>query len=82
MPGVVVWLRDGDRATWIGAVPPVRHWPAQPSEAQVGAMQAAGPAAAVTPSARAAAHWLRLCNPPQLLTLGGPGQPTPEPGRD
>jgi hypothetical protein len=45
-------------------------------------MQAAGPAPAVTPSARAAAHWLRLCNPPQLLTLGGPGQPTPEPGRD
>jgi hypothetical protein len=45
-------------------------------------MQHEGPQQAETPSARAAAHWLRLCNPPQLLTLGGPGQPTPEPARD
>ena len=64
MPGVVVWLRDGDRATWIGAVPPVRHWPAAPSEAQVGAMQGQGPDPTARGGVAAYSIWLRLINPP------------------
>jgi hypothetical protein len=64
MPGVVVWLRDGDRATWIGAVPPVRHWPAQAGEAQVGAMQGQGPDPTARGGFAAYSIWLRLINPP------------------
>ena len=64
MAGVVIWLRDGNREQWIGAVPPVRHWPAQSSEAQIAAMQGQGP----DPTARggfvAYGAWLRLINPP------------------
>jgi hypothetical protein len=61
---VVVWLRDGDREHWIGAVPPVRHWPAQAGEAQVGAMHGQGPDPTARGGVAAYAEWLRLINPP------------------
>lgn len=65
-PYIWVCERVASRREW-HAIPKTRsvpHWSANTSEAQVRAMQAAGPDPTHGPGHRAYAEWLAMINPP------------------
>ena len=66
MASVRICVWNATRQDWDcgGDVLPVAHWPAAPSEAQVGAMQGQGPDPTARGGVAAYSIWLRLINPP------------------